>query len=257
VRPLAVAALALAALAVWAAGASAELTQKGNLFVRFDGGIAPRALPRDALAPIAVRIEGTIRTPAGRTPPPLRRIRIALNKAGRLDPRGLTACSRARLRSTNSVQALGACGPSLVGSGGITAITSFPEQPPYLMRAEVLLFNAVVHGRPAILAHVYQSDPVPVTRLIVFEIGRGRGAFGTVIEGRISEGVNRNGYLKTVYLQFQRRFTFHGQRRSYLSASCATPAGVPVALFPFANASMTFEDGRTLSSTMVRSCRAR
>lgn len=253
----AAAAVGAAALLALAGSASAELTQKGNLFVRFDGGIAPRDLPRDSLAPIAVRIEGTIRTPAGKSPPSLRRIRVALNKAGRLDPHGLPVCTRGKIRSATTVQALDACGPSLVGSGGITAVSSFPEQGNYLMRAEVVLFNAVVHGAPAILAHIYQHDPAPITRLVVFKIHHTGGPFGTVIEAEIPESVNENGYLKTIYLQLQRRFTVHGKSRSYLSASCATPKDVPVASFPFADASMTFEDGRTLSSTLTRTCRVR
>ena len=43
--------------------------KRGDLFVRFSGGIAPTALPRDRLAPIAVRIEGTVKTLSGSTPP--------------------------------------------------------------------------------------------------------------------------------------------------------------------------------------------
>ena len=35
--------------------ASAELVAKGDLFVHFDGGISPNALPRDEKAPISVR----------------------------------------------------------------------------------------------------------------------------------------------------------------------------------------------------------
>ena len=167
-RTVAATAVTAAALLARAATATAELTQKGNLFIRFDGGIAPRDLPRDSLAPIAVRIEGTIRTPPGKTPPPLRKIAVALNRAGHLDPRGLPVCGRARIGSATTVQALAACGPSLVGSGGITAVSSFPDQRNYLMRAEVVLFNAVVHGKQAILAHIYQDDPAPITRLVVF-----------------------------------------------------------------------------------------
>jgi hypothetical protein len=47
---LAVLALALTAVST----ANAELTQRGDLFVRFGGGISPRALPRHSFAPIAV-----------------------------------------------------------------------------------------------------------------------------------------------------------------------------------------------------------
>jgi hypothetical protein len=257
-RRLSVALAVTALAAVGAASAFGELTQKGNLFVRFDGGISPNALPRKSLAPIAVRIEGTIRTPAGQKPPGLRRIRIALNREGRLSTRGLPVCGRSRIAAATPSEALARCGPALVGSGGIVARTSFKDQPStYLLRGSLLLFNAVVHGRPAILGHLYQGYPAPITNIIVFDIRHTGGTFGTVISGTLPLSVNRNGYLKSIFLQLQRSYTYRGRPRAYLSASCPAPPGFPGALFPFAHASMSFDDGRALSSTLVRSCKVK
>jgi hypothetical protein len=250
--------LAVALLsALLAPTASAELTQKGGLFVRFGGGISPKALPRHTLAPIGVGIEGRIRVPSGQEPPSLRQMRIALHRDGVLSSRGLPVCLRSQIETANTSEALATCGNALVGTGGTTARTSFPDQPPYLLRGEILLFNSRSHGRPSILAHVFQRQPVPITRFIVFEIRRSGGTFGTVISGEVPPEVNHNGHLKSIFLQLQRNYVFHGQQRSYLSASCATPPGVKVASFPFARASMSFDDGRTLSSTLFRSCRVR
>ena len=36
--------------------AQAEVEQKGNVIVSFDGGISPHALPREGVAPVAVSI---------------------------------------------------------------------------------------------------------------------------------------------------------------------------------------------------------
>jgi hypothetical protein len=236
--------------------AFAELTQKGNIFIRFDGGISPNALPRAAPAPISVRVEGTIRAPPGGDPPALRRIRIALNRAGRLTTRGLPICRRNQIAAANSSQALAICGPALVGSGGIVARTSFEDQTArYLLRGGLLFFNGVDNGHPAILGHLYQSFPVPVTSIIVFDIRLTGGTFGTVISATLPLSVNRNGYLRSIFLQLQRSYVYRGKPRAYLSASCAAPPGFPGAVFPFARASMTFDDGRTLSSTLVRSCK--
>jgi hypothetical protein len=244
--------------ALGASSAFGELTQKGNIFIRFDGGISPNTLPRKSLAPIAVRIEGTIRAPAGQNPPGLRRIRIALNRGGRLSTRGLPVCRRNQIYSATPARALATCGPALVGSGGIVARTSFKDQPStYLLRGSLLFFNAVVHGRPAIFGHLYQSFPAPIAYIIVFKIRRTGGTFGTVITAQLPLSVNRNGYLRSIFLQLQRRYVFRGRHRAYLSAGCAAPAGFPGALFPFARASMSFDDGRTLSSTLIRSCKVR
>jgi hypothetical protein len=253
--PSIAAAVVLAALLV--APASAELTQEGDLFVRFDGGIAPTALPRHELAPIAVRIEGRIRGTGGHHPPALRRIRIALSREGRLSARGLPTCRQAELEATSPSQALDACGMALVGGGGFTARTDFPDQANVTSPGEILLFNSTAGGRPAVLGHIYQSDPSPITRVVVFEIRHQGGAFGTAITGRFPSSLNRNGYLTSIFLQLQRRYTSHGRGRSYLSAACAALPGFDRATFPFARASMSFDDGRTLSSTLVRSCRVK
>lgn len=248
----------LTLLAMLAMPASAELTQHGNLFIRFDGGIAPQALPRNEPAPISVRIEGTVRTLSGKHPPALREIEVAINRGGKVNATGLPICRRTRLETATPSEALAACGPSLVGSGGIVARTSLPNQAPTTVRAEILLFNASDRGRTAVLAHVYETQPVPLARVMTFQIKRrAHGTFGTVITGRLPTSLNRNGYIKSIFLQLERRYTFHGQRRSYITAACAAPSGVRTASFPFAHASMAFADGRELSSTLVRTCRVR
>lgn len=249
---LAVLLIALSAVSL----ADAELTQKGDVFVKFDGGISPESLPRRSPAPIAVRIEGTVRVPAGAEPPSLSRMRIALNRNGRLDTAGLPVCRRSQLTATTASEALAACGPSLVGGGGIVAKTDFPGQARGLLRGEVTLFNSVDAGRPAILAHVFQPSP-PVSYVIAFEIRRSSGTFGTVITAKLPPSLQHNGYLKSIFLRLQRRYTYRGRPHSYLSASCAAPPGFSLGTFPFAKASMTFDDGRVLSATLTRSCRVR
>ncbi len=241
----------------YAATASAELTHRGNLFVRFDGGISPGALPRNTLAPIALRIEGKIRVRGGQHPPPLRRIRIAINRAGHLSTRGLSVCRQQQIELATSAEALASCGPALVGAGGIVAQIALPDQSASPLRGELLLFNSVVHSRPAILAHVYQTHPVPITRVIVLEIRRSAGTFGVVLTARFNSRQNKNVALKSIFLQLERRYVFRGRSHAYLSAACSAPPGFPGATFPFARASATFDDGRTLASTLVRSCRVK
>ncbi len=248
-------ALALVMTAVIAAIASAELAQKGDLFISFNGGIAPTALPRSTPAPISVRIEGRVRVLAGSAPPALRDITVALNRAGRVDMTGLPKCRRGEIETLTSEEALEVCGESLVGSGGVVAETYLPGQVASPLRGNVLLFNGVSGGRPAILGHVYEKSP-PTTYLILFTIKHtAKGAFGTVIDGKIPPGSNRNGYLTSIFLQLERRYTYRGAKHSYISANCAAPAGLNGGIFPFAKVSMTFEDGRSLSSTLIRSCK--
>jgi hypothetical protein len=251
----AVLALTIVLSAAIAPTAYAELTERGDLFVRFKGGIDPGALPRDSLAPIAVSVAGTVKTLSGRRPPALRVIKIELNRGGELNPYGLPICHYNDLRAASPQQALDACEGALVGGGAYLAKTAFPEQATFPSDGRILAFNGIYKGRSAILAHVYGGEPVPITRIIVFRIHRTPGTFGTVITGELSKAVNHYGYVVGVYLRLFRRYVFEGEQRSYLSAACAAPVGFPGAVFPFARASMTFEDGRRLSSTLTRSCK--
>jgi hypothetical protein len=98
---------------------------------------------------------------------------------------------------------------------------------------------------------------VPISRTIVFSIRSSRGTYGTILTGALPVSLNRYGYVKRLALSLHRTYSYRGQRRSYLSAACDAPRGFPVGIFPFARASMTFADGRTLSSTLTRSCKVR
>jgi hypothetical protein len=256
-RKIGVLAITVAVCALCASLAHAELTARGDLFVKFSGGITPDALPRDVRAPIAIQVAGTVRTLSGERPPALRGISISINRGGRLDARGLPLCQRREIEPSSTQEALARCGPALVGGGSYDADVAFPEQSAFPSHGRVLAFNALVGGKRAILAHVYGASPIPITRIIVFRIRETSGTYGTILTGSLPASTNRWGYLRRINLSLHRNFTYKGQRRSYLSAACAAPAGFPGATFPFARASMRFADGRTLSSVLTRSCKVR
>jgi hypothetical protein len=235
--------------------AQAELSERGDLFVHFKGGIAPSALPRTKLAPIAVSVAGTVKTLSGERPPALRRVRIEINRGGRLSANGLPRCRYGQLVAATPAQVLAACRDALVGEGSYDAKTAFPEQETFPSDGHILAFNAFYEGHSAILADIYGHQPVPISRIVVFHIRHTGGTFGTVLTGNLPDAVNHYGYVVGISLRLFRRFEFHGRQRSYLSAACAAPAGFPSAVFPFARASMGFAGGRTLSSTLTRSCK--
>jgi hypothetical protein len=242
-------------LSAIASPASAELTQSGDLFVSFSGGIDPGALPRGSRAPIAVRVAGKIRTLRGHQPPSLRQITIAINRGGKLDTKGLPVCPPARIAATSSADALAACRSALVGGGSFAARIAFPEQAAFPSRGRIHAFNSRSDGQRTHLAHVYGANPAPIARLIVFHLRQGHGAYGTVLSGALPETLIHWGNLKRISLSLHRLFTYRGRVHSYLSAACDAPPGFRSASFRFAHASMTFADGRTLSSTLTRSCR--
>jgi hypothetical protein len=257
-RSLRLLTIALAVALLGAVGAQAELTAKGDLFVLFEGGIVPRSLPRSERAPIEVNISGLVKTPYAENSPALRKITIALNRGGHLDTEGLPVCNLADLQSTKPQAALAACRPALVGGGSFTAETDYPDQETFASGGRILAFNGRNHGHPAILAHIYGTQPLQSIRIVTFSMRKvKRGPFGIVLTGNFPARLIREGTVKKISLSLRRTFTYQGQRHSYLSAACAAPKGFSQATFPFARAAMTFSDKRTLSTTLTRSCNVR
>jgi hypothetical protein len=254
-RRLVTLALLLTLVGALAAVARAETIQSGDVRVSFHAAFAPTALPRARPAPITVDFEGRISTTDGTHPPALRRMRIELNSAGRLDTTGLARCRTAALQATSSDLALTRCRPALVGSG--TFVAQLPVERQLLVGGRALVFNGVIGGGPAMLIHIYVSDPVRLTLVIPIKIRHQEGRFGTVLTTAVPKLAGGSASIVSLKLKIGRRFTAGGRRHSYLSAACAAPEGFPGATFSFARSTFSFSDGRTMHTVLSRSCQVR
>lgn len=246
----------LGALLVFALAslAQAEVIQRGNLRVSFDGKLTPKALPRSGSAPVRVAVATRIAAANGGNPPRLRQISIAINRYGHFDPRGLPVCTLRDIQPSTTQNALRACRHSLVGQGSFAANVLLTQQSPFPAAGKLYAFNGVVHGKPAILAHVYGTEPVPTSFTLVFLLQPRKGTFGTVLRASLPEVTGDSSYITAISLNLGKTFRSHGRTHSYLSASCPAPKGFPGAVFPFAEASFGFK-GRTVNSTLTRSCK--
>lgn len=251
--------LALAALLLLccAPRGRAEPVQKGNLRVFFAGKISPTRLPRQGRAPIAVTVGGRIATVDGAPPPQLKTIEIAINRVGRLDPKGLPSCTYADIQPSTTAGAQAACGPAVVGEGSFAANVVIPEQSPFPSQGKIVAFNGVDRGKPVILAHVYGTVPVPLSYTLILRMGRGRGTWGTVLSASLPAVTSDVAYVTGISLTLDRRFRAGGRTHGYVSAGCPAPKGFPSAIFPLARASFGFGSAGTLSSTLTRSCKAK
>jgi hypothetical protein len=235
--------------------AHGEIKGDGKLFVSLNGGFSPRHLPRHRDVPVTVHLDVSVKTADGSQPPQLRTITLSVNRYGRLSTAGLPACHPGLLESTDSQAALSRCRGALVGHGKFGANVEFPERAPFPVEGKMLAFNGRVHGKPAILLHIHGSNPVEASLVLTFKIRHPRhGKFGTVLSTRIPLIASDLGYVTDVSLVFGRTYRFRGERRSFLSARCAAPAGFPGALFSFTRASFLFANGKRLSPTLVRDC---
>ncbi|MBS1679927.1 MAG: hypothetical protein JST08_21370 [Actinobacteria bacterium] len=243
-----------AALAV--PGAAGETVRQGSLQVSFGGSVAPQRLPRAGTTPVAVTIRGHVRALTESPPPSLRRIAIEVNRLGVLERRGLAACPLRRLRASSTETALDGCRAALVGEGRVSGVLVLPEQVPTPFAGRVVAFNGTLPGgRPGILAHLYTPRPAPLTFVLGFSIGRAHGTFGTRLVATVPARTRRTAHITSFSLRLHRTYSVGGEQRSYLSAGCPAPAGFGGATFPLVRAAYSFVGEKTVSDTLVRTCR--
>lgn len=256
-RRLAIAAVLLICLPIGVASAR-QFVQKGNLRVAFDARLLPHALPREKAAPVTVKLAGAIRTVDGSPPPPLREISIAMNRAGVVSVAGLPSCKASELQQTSTEAALAKCRDALVGSGHFAANVDFPGAPIFPARGRVLVFNSSTNRQPGLLLHLFGSSPVRAAFVQPFKITREHGGkFGTVFSTRIPELASDRGYVTDIELEIGRRYSYRGHKRSFISASCAAPAGFPGAFFELAKATFFFAGNQRLVSHLPGDCKVR
>jgi hypothetical protein len=237
--------------------AGAERAQKGNLIVSLNGGVTPRKLPRGHTAPVGVRLEGGIETADEGPLPRVQKVKLALAFRGLVNTRGLPVCKRSQLRIADSTQAMRACGPALIGRGKLYARVFVPHQEPFGLHSDLLAFNGrTKRGGPAVWVHAYSTDP-PVSFILPFRVRRQPGQFRTVLETVVPRSVGPWPRFARFGILVGREFSYEGNHRSYLNASCPLPSEWTAGFLSFARATFSFAEAPDLTTESVRSCRAR
>lgn len=249
--------LAATVLATCSSPARAETVQKAGIRATFEGGLTPQTLPRSGTVPVSVSVAAEIAPVGAAALPQLRQVRIAINRNGHFEPKGLPVCPLRAIQPATTADALAACRDSLVGEGSFAANVLFTDQAPYPSAGKLYAFNSTLNGRPAILAHVFGTRPIPTSFTLPFELRPTKGTFGTVLEASLPQVTGSSSYITGLRLRLGRDFSVHGEPRSYLSAGCPAPKGFPGASFPFAKASFAFSGGDSIGSTLTRNCKAR
>ena len=247
--------LALAAL-LGAAFANGEVRRVGDLQVAFNGGFAPHSLPRERAVPVTLSVAGRIATTDGSHPPPLRWLRLEINRNGRLSTVGLPRCRASALQSTTSKGALARCQQALVGRGSYSAELGGGGSP-VPSAGRILVFNTATAGKPALLLHLYGTTPIQASWWCRCDPSRSQGGIRDRARYPAAEAGQWGRLGHPDRAEIGRQYTYRGERRGYLSASCAAPAGFNTAIFPFARGTFRFAGGTDLDTSLTRDCRVR
>lgn len=216
--------VAIALTLAGAALANKEVVHVGNLSLTDNGGISPFKLPAHGAAPATARLEAEVSTLDGSHPPNLSSVDLEVSKTIGIDAVGLPVCKRNRITATSSQTAKRVCGDALIGSGEAEVEVAFPEQAPFSSTGPLLLFNAGVHGKTTkVLLHAYVDVPAPTAIVVPAAVTRiDRGAYGLEITAQIPPIAGGAGSVTKFHLKVGRKFTYRGQTKSFLTASCPT-----------------------------------
>jgi hypothetical protein len=221
----------------------------GNLKLTFDGGFAPKALPKSTLAPIALTAKGIIDTVDGKHPPALKEAIVETDKNGAINVKGYPTCTSGQLQSQDTSHAEAICKDAIIGSGTTQAEVEFPEQKPIAVNSKLLVFNGGFKGGVTTLyIHAYFTAPVTgaiVTTLKIKKVHNGRYGLKTV--ATIPKIAGGSGSVTSFSLKIDKKFTYKGKKVSVLTAKC--PDGKLQA-----HVTGVFSDGTRASTEIIRTC---
>jgi hypothetical protein len=171
------------------------------------------------------------------------------DKTIQVNAKGLPACRRGQLVARSTADAKRACPDAIVGTGEAEVEVAFTEQTPFTAKGPIVLFNGGVHGGVTLLLiHTYVAVPAPTAVVVTAKITKiHRGHFGLHVDAQIPPIAGGAGSATRFRITIDRKFTYKGQRESYLTASC--PTGTY-----YAEGTVQFSDSTRLEVSHVLPC---
>ncbi len=212
--------LAFAAAAV--AASSWTTVRAGNLVLRVEGKLSPRAYPRHEYAPASFRTRAQIATSDATHPPALREGVVYIDRNGTLDARGLPVCNAGQLEARDTKAAIKACGAAVIGSGEGTAEIAFPEQKPIVVKSPITIFNGGVKGgTTTMFLHAFITVPTPSAIVSSFKFTRVKaGRYGLRGVAKVPVIAGGSGSVTAFDFKIKRLYTYKGEHKSFDLTKC-------------------------------------
>jgi hypothetical protein len=84
-----------------------------------------------------------------------------------------------------------------------------------------------------------------------------KGEYGTILDATLPATLRAWGNLTEINMRLSRKYGYQGRQRSFLSANCPTPKGIPTASFKLARTSFAFVGGPRVGATLEDNCKVR
>ena len=209
-----------AALAANPAGPGADGNVQG-----WSATVSPSKLSKSKAQPASLNVvtDLSTTTAANGVPVPANRAVLDFDKNVKLFTKGIPTCTNAKLQNTTTTQAKAACPNAVVGSGSATVpirvgTTVFSEN------VTVTAFNGAPQGgKPVLLVHTFGSTPVQFSTILTGVISNyNKQGYGPRLNVQIPPIAGGTGSLTHFQTEANRKYSYKGKKRSYVSAMCAT-----------------------------------
>jgi hypothetical protein len=244
------AAMALSAVGFASAAGEGPVTvQVGNLTFVADGGFTPKALSKKTLEPIALDVEGEIKTTDGSHPPALKEVIIWGDKNATVNAKGIPTCPGGQLQSRDTKAAEAACGDAIIGEGLTTVEVQFPEQAPILVKSKLLLVNGGTSGGTTTwYVHAYFNAPITGAIVTTVKIqNKKKGRYGTYSVASVPKIAGGAGSVRSFELTIDKDVKVGNKTYHPITAKC-TDGKLQV------QGEAKFADGTKASAEVVRGC---
>jgi hypothetical protein len=204
------------------ASAYAITAEIGPVKVSATATLMPRELPAHGNRPVFLSSITRVATLDGSTPPTLQTLLFQLDKNGNIDTKGLPTCTTAKLEGTTPAVARKRCAGALVGKGTGKALVTMPGRAPFTIASPLSFFNGPPEGgRPTLIAHAYETVPVPQALLVPIVIERvAKGRYGFRAEVQLPEIAGGFGAATLAEAKIGAIRKRGGREVGYISAHC-------------------------------------
>lgn len=205
-----------------AATASAIKFELDGTMVSATAQIEPRELPARGNAPVSINTVVRVSSKDGSAPPGLSKILFNIDKNGTIDTKGLPVCTVAKLTGTKPAVARKRCADAIVGKGRGEADVRLPNQAPTKISSPLTLFNGPPQGgKPTIIAHAWETLPVPQAVLVPFTVDRIKhGRYGYSVQIELPQIAAGYGAATLAEATVGKTWERGGKKVGYVSAHC-------------------------------------